>query len=303
MPKDDSLERRRRRLLVLALLALCALVLSYSFVAKRRAQSDLRANNDVEQPIAAQMRTLRSLAPDVRALKTKQLALEIRQLPVSMNKVPLANNLASLSTEGDLGHDTLQEVASTLAESLLQQPQPAAFSGPGPAYMELAQLVRYEHIRVTLDDPQFSAALSRLAADDASRQNADFTLTDLQGKTWTLSDLHGKVALVNFWATWCPPCRSEMPDLGALYQRFKSQGLVVLAISDEDAVTVKPFVEHFKIAFPILLDSGDKVNEQFKIAGIPKTFIYGRDGALVAQAIDMRTSTQFEAMLAQAGLH
>jgi peroxiredoxin len=249
------------------------------------------------------MRTLRSLAPDVRARTTKQLALQIRELPLTADKVTLADNLANLSTEGDLGQDTLQEVAATLAEALLQQSQPASFTGPAPPYIELAQLVRYEHVRVTLDDPQFSAAMARLAADDVSRQDADFALTDLQGKNWKLSDLRGKVALVNFWATWCPPCRSEMPDLDALYQRFKSQGLVVLAISNEDAATVKPFVNKFKITFPVLLDPGDSVNEQYKISGIPKTFIYGRDGRLVAQAIDMRTSGQFQDMLAQAGLH
>jgi peroxiredoxin len=296
-------ERNRRRIAVLVLLVLCATFLAYSIVAKRRAQAALSANNDIEAPIAAQMGKLRSLAPDVRARTTQQLALQIRQLPVSMNKVPLANSLASFSTEGDLGQDTLQQVATTLAESLLQQPQPATFSGPNPAYIELAQLVSFEHVHVTLDDPQFSAAMARLVADDASREKADFTLTDLQGKGWTLSELHGKVALVNFWATWCPPCRSEMPDLEALYQRFKNQGLVVLAISDEDAATVKPFVANFKITFPVLFDPGDKVNELFKISGIPKTFIYSRDGKLVAQAIDMRTSSQFQAMLAQAGLH
>jgi peroxiredoxin len=299
----NPVDRRRKRILVFVLVVLCAIFLAYSVATKRRAEADQRANGDVEKPIVAQMHTLRSLAPDVRARTTKQLALQIRQLPVSMNKVPLADSLASLSTEGDLGQDTLQEVATTLAQSLLQQPQPATSTGPDPAYLELAQLVRYEHVHVTLDDPQFSAAMSRLAADDASRQNADFSLTDLQGKRWTLSDLHGKVALVNFWATWCPPCRSEMPDMEALYQRFKSQGLVVLAISDEDAPTVKPFVDKFQITFPVLLDSGDKVNGQYKISGIPKTFIYDRDGKLAAQAIDMRTSAQFLALLAQAGLH
>jgi peroxiredoxin len=303
MSPRDPRERRRKRILLFVLLALGAIVLAYSTISKRHAEAALHANDDVEKPIAAQMRTLRSLAPDLRARTIKQLALQIRQLPVSMNKVPLANSLANLSTEGDLGQDTLQEVATTLAETLLQQPQPPTSNGPDPAYLELAQLVRYEHVHVTLDDPQFSAAMSRLAADDASRQEADFALTDLQGKRWTLSELHGKVALVNFWATWCPPCRSEMPDLDALYQRFKSQGLVVLAISDEDASTVKPFIDKFKITFPVLLDSGDRVNGQYKISGIPKTFIYDRDGKLVAQAIDMRTSAQFQAMLAQAGLH
>ena len=93
-----------------------------------------------------------------------------------------------------------------------------------------------------------------------------------------------------------------MPDLETLYKRFKDQGLVILAISDEDADKVKPFVEERKIKYPILLDPGRKVNELFRIGGIPKSFVYGRDGKLVAHAIDMRTLKQFLEMLGKAGL-
>ena len=81
-----------------------------------------------------------------------------------------------------------------------------------------------------------------MGRDDELRQHADFTLTDLQGNSWTLQGLRGKVVLVNFWATWCPPCRKEMPDLEALYQRFKNQGFVILGISDEEAGKVKTVV-------------------------------------------------------------
>ena len=84
--------------------------------------------------------------------------------------------------------------------------------------------------------------MAKLEADDQHRNEANFTLTDLKGKAWTLKDLRGKVVLVNFWATWCPPCRKEMPDLETLNQRFGSQGLVILGISDEDAATVSPFI-------------------------------------------------------------
>jgi peroxiredoxin len=94
-----------------------------------------------------------------------------------------------------------------------------------------------------------------------------------------------------------------MPDLEALFQRFKNQGLVVLALSDEDAATVKPFIADRKITYPILLDPGRKVNLLFNVVGIPKTFIYDRAGKLVAESIDMRTRQQFLEMLAQAGLH
>jgi len=258
--------------------------------------------SDQEKPIVAQLRTLRDLPDDVRARTTKQLALDVRQLPASDHKVRLANGLANLSTEGDFGHDTLQEVATTLADALREHPLPANHDQPAMAYVELAQLVRYEHVQATADSPQFAAAMSKLASDDQRRQQADFTLTDLEGTLWTLKDLRGKVVLVNFWATWCPPCRKEMPDLETLYSRFKDQGLMILAISDEDAGKVKPFVAERHLTYPILLDPGRKVNDLFQVEGIPKSFVYDRNGRLAAQAIDMRTEKQFLEMLAQAGI-
>jgi peroxiredoxin len=260
-----------------------------------------------EKPIAVALHGLRGLPDDVRSTTTKDLALKIRQLPTVPNKLRLANGLANLSTEGDFGHDTLQEVTTTLALALQEQPVPAAKNGdPAEPYTELATLARYEHLQTTplsaSNTPQLAAALAKLEADDQHRQEADFTLTDLQGKNWTLKDLRGKVVLVNFWATWCPPCRKEMPDLDALYQKFQGQGLVVLAISDEDAGKVRPFVAERNISYPILLDPGRKVNGLFSVEGMPKSFVYDRDGKLVAQSIDMRTRGQFLEMLGLAGI-
>ena len=144
--------------------------------------------------------------------------------------------------------------------------------------------------------------MSKIEEDNARREHADFTLTELNGKTWTLKELRGKVVLVNFWATWCPPCRKEMPDLETLYQQFKDQGLVILAISDEDAGKVRPFIAQHKVTYPILLDPGRKVNNFSRSKEFPRAFVYDRDGKLVAQSIDMRTRRQFLEMLAQAGL-
>ena len=267
-----------------------------------RAQAQQIVWSNQEKPIADQIRGLRSLPDDVRARTTKNLAIEIRQLPVTPNKLRLANGLASLSTEGDFGRDTLQEVATTLAAALHEQPVQAKQGQPPSAYVELAQLLRYEHVQVSLDDPQFAAAMSKIEADNERRQQADFTLMELNGNTWTLKEQRGKVVLVNFWATWCPPCRKEMPDLEGLYKQFKDQGLVILAISDEVESKVRPFVAEQKVTYPILLDPGRKVNDIFQIEGIPKTFVYDRNGKLVAQSIDMRTRRQFLEMLAQAGL-
>ena len=198
---------------------------------------------------------------------------------------------------------TLCRRANTLAAALHEQPPLLGKKGePDSLYLELASLVRYEHVQVAVNAPRFAIAMAKLEADDAKRQQADFALTDLQGKTWNLKDLRSKVVLLNFWATWCPPCRKEMPDLEALYLRFKDQGFVVLAISDEDAAKVSPFLTERNITYPVLLDPGRKVNEEFQIEGIPKSFVYDRGGKLVAQSIDMRTQRQVLEMLAQAGL-
>ena len=256
-----------------------------------------------EQPIVDQLKGLRKLPDDERVGVTRKLALQVRQLPDVPNKVILASWLTGLSTEGDFGHDTLQEVAITLADTLRQQPQPAEKGQPAEPYLQLASLVHYEHVQATLDDPQYKAAMAKLEADDLLRQKINFTLTDLSGKSWTLQDLRGKVVLVNFWATWCPPCRKEMPDLETLYQRFAPQGFVVLAISDEDSAKVKHFLDGRGITYTILLDPGRKVTDAFQVDGIPKSFVYDREGKLVAQSIDMRTQKQFLDMLAQAGLH
>jgi peroxiredoxin len=258
--------------------------------------------SDQEKPLVEQLRGLRKLDDTVRVRATKDLALQIRQLPVVPNKLQLAGALANLSTEGDFGRDTLQEVTTTLETALREQPPAGKPGEPDSLYVELASLVRYEHMQAASDNPQFAAAMAKLEADDAKREHADFTLTDLQGKAWHLRDLKGKVVLVNFWATWCPPCRKEMPDLDALYNKFKDQGFVVLAISDEEAAKVSPYIAEHKISYPVMLDAGRKVNDAFIVEGIPKSFVYDRSGKLVAQSIDMRTKNQFLGMLAQAGL-
>ena len=290
-----------------AILGLTAVFLTVAFLPARSAASSggddqKPVYSDQEKPIVEQIRGLRKLPDDVRGRTTRDLALQIRQLPPTHNKLALATNLAGLSTEGDFGRDTLQEVANTLAATLREQPQPDKNGEPASPYVELASLVRYEHVQAMLDAPQFAAAMAQLEANDVKRQQADFALSDLQGKTWTLKDLRGKVVLVNFWATWCPPCRKEMPDLQALYEQFKDQGFVVLAISDEESAKVSPFVAERNISYPVLLDPGRKVNEGFEVGGIPQSFVFDRAGKLVAQSIDMRTRGQFLGMLAQAGL-
>ncbi len=302
-------------ILIGSIVALAGMVAMSSYIVA--AQNKETVWSADEKPIVDQIHGLRGLADDVRVQVTRELALKIRQLPANENKLRLAVGLANLSTEGDFGHETLQEVATTLAVALKEHPVPwekpehgAAGEGaratpalrPAYQYVELATLVRYEHVEASADDPQFAAAMKRLEAEDQQRQHPEFTLKDLSGKAWTFQELRGKVVLVNFWATWCPPCRKEMPDLETLYKRFGAQGFVVLAISDEEAGKVKPFIQERGVTFPVLLDPRRKVNEAFAVEGIPKSFVYDREGKLAAQSIDMRTQKQFLEMLGKAGL-
>jgi len=251
-----------------------------------------------EKPIADRMGQLRSLADTEWTIAVGQLARQIQALPPGEGKTRLIIGLSSRVTEGDAGSETLQTVADTMAGV-----------APGAAEAQRAELLRtlamlahYEHVQVSLDDAQYRAALEKLSADDQSRLHPEFTLADLKGRKWSLQQLRGKVVLVNFWATWCPPCRRELPDMQALYHRFGGRGLVILAISDDEPEKVRDFVAAQKYTFPVLLDPGHTVNRLFVVEGIPKSFLYGRDGKLLAQAIDRRTLWQFLGMLKLAGL-
>ena len=248
------------------------------------------------------IKTLRSLSAEQRPVETVKLAHEVDALPAGKEKLELANDLCQLVTEGDQGKATIQTVADTMVKALSETPVAAKEGVPEP-YLALATLARYEHVSVALKDPLYAKAEQMLAENDAEVAKANFTLTDLHGKSYTLSALRGKVVLVNFWATWCPPCRVEMPALDAIYRRFESQGLVILSISDEKPETVESFLSRTDYHPPVLIDAGGKVHKLFHVEGIPHTFVYNRKGKLVGQAIDERTERQFLALLAQAGLH
>ncbi len=249
------------------------------------------------------MQNLRSLPDTQRPAATVQLATDIRALPPSKDKVKLADELAHLVTEGDQGQATIQAVADTLRQSLAETPVPSKKGEPPMPYMDLASLVRYEGATEELNDPLYAKAQQTLVNNDAEIAKADFTLKDLRGKKWTLSELHGKIVMLNFWATWCAPCRLEMPYLDAFYTHFQSQGLVVLSISSEDSFKVASFIGASGYHPPVLIDLGGKVFQQFHIQGIPRTFVFNRDGQLVAEAIDQCSERQFMAMLSKTDLH
>jgi peroxiredoxin len=243
------------------------------------------------------MRQMRGLPTDAdRARLVLKTVADIRALPPAIPKLGPIAGLANLATEGDLGKEALNAVAATLALALTETP------GTANDYVELARLVRYEHLAPLPANPSLDAATAVLALHDQVVQETGFSLAALDGRTYNLDALRGKVVLLNFWATWCPPCRREMPDMEKLYQRFAQKGLVVLAVSDEKRETVEEFLKKQNYTFPVLLDPDRKVNTAFGIEGIPNSFLFDRQGKLVAQSIDMRTERQFLEMFQEAGL-
>ncbi|MED1471183.1 redoxin domain-containing protein [Bacillus salipaludis] len=107
----------------------------------------------------------------------------------------------------------------------------------------------------------------------------DFELKTLAGDKIKLSDLRGKKVMLNFWATWCPPCKAEMPAMEKFYKQ-KDKDLVILAVNIDPQLDVKGFVNKNKITFPILLDTDDQVNETYQILSIPTTYFINTKGII-----------------------
>jgi peroxiredoxin len=130
----------------------------------------------------------------------------------------------------------------------------------------------------------------------------DFTLPDVEGQPVRLREFQGKLVLVNFWATWCPPCRLEMPSMERLYQTFKPTDFAMLAISidRQGAQVVKPFMEGLKLTFPALLDPTMEVARQFGLRGLPTTYLIDREGRIIGAAVGGRDwySTEAKALIA-----
>lgn len=122
---------------------------------------------------------------------------------------------------------------------------------------------------------------------EIGRPAPDFELKDINGKKVKLSEFRGKVVLLNFWATWCGPCKAEMPSLNSLYGALKDKGFVILAISvDASEKPVKSFISEKNITFPVLMDKDKEVSfDQYGVIGIPITFLMDKNGVVVEKFI------------------
>ncbi len=131
----------------------------------------------------------------------------------------------------------------------------------------------------------------------------DFELTELDGAAVRLSDLRGQVVALNFWATWCTPCRDEMPLLEAALERYGSKGLAILAIdADEPASLVADFRDELGLSLPLLLDPGGEVQQLYRVRGYPTTYFIDRDGIIQVQHMGILSEGQLERYLGSLGL-
>ena len=137
-----------------------------------------------------------------------------------------------------------------------------------------------------------------VAADAGSigSKAPDFELTDLSGKKVRLSDFAGKVVILDFWATWCPPCRDEVPDFVRLQSKYGQQGLVVVGLSldEEGATVVRPFAEKHDVNYPMLLANAETARQFGGVVGIPTTFVLDRKGRIVKKFIGRMELKTFE---------
>ncbi len=154
-------------------------------------------------------------------------------------------------------------------------------------------------------DRSGSSTQGQIPAPQAGFLAPDFTLTTLEGETVSLSDFRGQAVLVNYWATWCPPCKAEMPAMQRTYEAYRDQGFVVLAVNatNQDALAdVEAFVREYGLTFPVLLDESGSMGALYRVNALPTSFFIRPDGVIEEVVIggpmsEALISTRIETLL------
>ena len=139
-------------------------------------------------------------------------------------------------------------------------------------------------------------------SDLTGKPASDFELEDLDGNSVALSSLKGKVVLLDFWASWCGPCKMELPHVDALAKEFSDQGLVVYGVNSEAATNAKRFLEKTPLSFPTLVDARSKVSQQYSVSAIPTVIVIDREGVVSAYKVGYQNEAALRALLEEVGI-
>lgn len=154
----------------------------------------------------------------------------------------------------------------------------------------------------------YSATYLGIQEYSSPQEAKEFSLKDLKNKKINIKDFRGKVVMLNFWATWCAPCRDEMPSMEKLYRQFKEKGFVIIAVaSGEDIQSVNKFIKQYNLTFPALLDSDYKVTDNYKVWALPTTYFINSKGQIIGKAQggrdwDTKQANQYISSLLQTAL-
>ena len=143
---------------------------------------------------------------------------------------------------------------------------------------------------------------SRSSAIEIGSEAADFRLKDLEGREIQLKSLRGNVVLLNFWATWCGPCRLEMPVIENLHQQFHGKGLRVFGVNDEEIDTIREYVAEHEYSFPTLVDTDQQAMNLYRIRGIPTMVVIDREGKIVQYRLGLSRESDLRSWLKKAGI-
>jgi peroxiredoxin/outer membrane lipoprotein-sorting protein len=185
------------------------------------------------------------------------------------------------------GADAEQRMSITAKRLDTAQPPPSTFSfSPPPKTVEVSMLILPGEDRPDL----------------VGKAAADFTLKSLDGEKVTLSDLRGKIVLLDFWATWCPPCRRELPSVAKLNATLRERNVVVLGINDESSGTVKSFLKKNSLELPVLMDGNGGIHKLYGARAIPTVVVINPTGVITAYYVGARSEEDLMSALQGAGL-
>ncbi len=253
-------------------------------------------------------RFLRDEAVEIGGKRIDCYVLEVEYLPTKGSAAP--NMQITLKPHTYWIDKTRNIILRDSSGSTIPSPQ---FSGP----IEMAQVKVFTFVEIyrpvadslfVFTPPEGAKEVEELNIPGMKRANLsgkeapDFALKDLEGKAVSVKSLRGKVVLLDFWASWCGPCRQELPHIEKLHTEYKEKGLVVLGVNDEDAQVALDFVKENRYSFPTLVDAQREVSKLFQVTAIPTVIVIDKEGKISTHYIGARSEADLRAALKKVGI-